>query len=315
MKVRLARLWSFFPFVLCLLVWVAAVGWSATLNRALADEADVLPAYPGYQLVWHDEFDVDGPPNPDNWTASNGGFERNHELQWYQPDNVWVEGGHLVIEARRERRASPMHDPTSEDWRRTRTHIDYTSALVTSAGKQAFQYGRFEIRAKIRAEDGLWPAIWTLGVDGPWPARGEIDIMEYYPGQILANAAWKKDQWRWSANWDSTKTPIEELGDPQTWDDDFHVWRMDWDESFIRLYVDGRLLNEIDLSKTYNETPEANNPFRQPHFILLNLALGGDNGGDPSGTDFPSAYLVDYVRVYQPIDAKAVSSAGVASHE
>ena len=257
------------------------------------------PQYPGYQLVWHDEFNVDGPPDPDNWSFGKQGFVRNHELQWYQPDNAFVRGGTLVIEARRERRPSPMHDPDSEDWRRQRPEIEYTSALIHTQGKRAFRFGRFEIRAKLKTEPGLWPAIWTLGVAGSWPARGEIDIMEYYRGMILANAAWKKQGVPWASRWDSVKTPLEQLGDPDTWDESFHVWRMDWTREDIRIYVDGRLLNHVDLAQTINETPKRDNPFHQPHYLLLNLALGGDNGGDPSGTEFPSRYLVDYVRVYQ----------------
>ena len=86
------------------------------------------------------------------------------------------------------------------------------------------------------------------------------------------------------------------FNDPQ-WDQRFHIWRMDWDESSIKLYVDDLLLNETDLSKTIN--PDGKNPFHQPHYLLLNLALGGTNGGELGDTKLPSRYLIDYVRVYQ----------------
>ncbi len=74
---------------------------------------------------------------------------------------------------------------------------------------------------------------------------------------------------------------------------------MDWDENMIRLYVDGRLLNDVDLKETINPGGQNVNPFREPHYMLLNLAIGGTNGGDPAATKFPSRFEVDYVRVYQ----------------
>ena len=92
---------------------------------------------------------------------------------------------------------------------------------------------------------------------------------------------------------------LAELGDPEAWSSDFHVWRMDWDDKVIKLYVDGRLLNQVDLTKTYNKDLEAANPFHDPHYLILNLAIGGDFGGDPSQTAFPTEYVIDWVRVYQ----------------
>jgi beta-glucanase (GH16 family) len=251
----------------------------------------------GYERVWAEEFDQDGRPNPENWTFEQG-FVRNRELQWYQPENAFVEHGKLIIEARREQKPNPNHNPQTEDWRQNRKTIEYTSACLKTMGLHSWQYGRFEVRARIKAEAGLWPAIWFLGVDGEWPSSGEIDLMEYYRGDILANACWGTEE-RWVAKWDTGKIPVASFGDPD-WDEKFHVWRMDWDETSIRLYVDDQLLNTIDLAETINPTDRGpKNPFHQPHYLLLNLAIGGDNGGDPSGTDFPSRYEIDYVRVYQ----------------
>jgi len=98
--------------------------------------------------------------------------------------------------------------------------------------------------------------------------------------------------------WDDFKKPIEEFGDP-AWSSKFHVWRMDWNSDEIRLSVDELLLNTIDLKETFNQDIEKANPFREPHYILLNLAIGGTNGGDPSTTEFPARFEVDYVRVYR----------------
>jgi beta-glucanase (GH16 family) len=202
----------------------------------------------------------------------------------------------LVIEARREQVPNPRFDADSGDWRRNRRVAEYTSASVKTRDRFEWTYGLLEVRAKIDARPGLWPAIWTLGSRGPWPRCGEVDVMEYYDHALQANACWARPGSR-SPIWDSSKRPLQEFGDD--WADDFHVWRMWWDKESIRLTVDGHPLNTIDLQLVARETGVDRHPFRQPHFLLLNLAIGGTRGGDPASTAFPSQYLVDYVRVYQ----------------
>jgi beta-glucanase (GH16 family) len=222
---------------------------------------------------------------------------RNEELQWYQPDNAVCRNGLLVVEGRRERKANPHYVPNSSHWKTNREHAFYTSSSLMTRGWHSWQYGRFEMRARIDTRPGLWPAFWTLGVSGEWPSNGEIDIMEYYRGFLLANVAWGTEH-RWKAHWDSSRWPLSRFSDP-AWSTKFHVWRMDWDENSIELYVDNILLNTTDLKGTYNTDKEGRNPFRQPHYIILNLAIGGQNGGDPMTTHFPATLEVDYVRVYQ----------------
>lgn len=247
------------------------------------------------KLVWADEFNIDGPPDPSKWRFEEG-FVRNHELQWYQRENASCRDGLLVIEARREQRKNPHFDQASRDWRRQIPHADYTSASLKTSGLARWRYGSFEMRGRIDVRQGMWPAWWTLGDAGPWPECGEIDMMEYYQRTLLANAAWASTR-SFDPTWDSVRTPLEKLG--EKWGEQFHVWRMDWDEGRIALFVDGRLLNEIDLDKTFNEGADRKNPFRQPHYLLLSLAIGGDRGGDPSDTEFPGRFEVDWVRVYQ----------------
>ena len=280
----------------------ALTPWGADAAAQCAPERDstaaAAAAPAGYELAWSDEFAAGDQrwPDPRHWTYERG-FVRNREDQWYQADNAWVAGGCLVIEARRERRPNPAHDPSSNDWRRARAHAEYTSASLTTRGIRAWRYGRFEMRARIDVRPGLWPAFWTLGDAGRWPAGGEIDIMEYYRGMLLANAAWAADD-RGTPAWDDSRTPLAELGGPD-WARRFHVWRMDWDEREIRLYVDDRLLNSVDLARTANGDGTGRNPLREPHYIIVNLAVGGTNGGDPAATVFPARLEVDYVRVYQ----------------
>ena len=248
-----------------------------------------------WKLVWADEFDTDGAPNAANWNFEKG-FVRNEEEQWYQSENARVENGTLIIEARRARQPNPNYEAGSTDWRKKRLFADYTASSLTTNGKHSWTYGRFELRGKIDTAPGLWPAFWTLGTQGEWPANGEIDIMEFYKGDLLANIAWGTEK-RWTAKWNTGKKPIKEFNDPD-WAKKFHTWRMDWDEKWIRLYVDDVLLNEQDLSKTINA--DGRNPFiNSPQFIIVNLAVGGQNGGDPSKTVFPARFEVDWVRVYQ----------------
>lgn len=282
--------------IACLIVALAFRGASRTEEPG-AGEIGQGREDDTYELVWADEFDVDGRPDPSRWTYEEG-FVRNRERQWYQPENARCEGGLLIIEGRRERKENPRFRPDGRDWRTTRPVAEYTSASLTTRGIQSWQYGRFEMRARIDTRPGLWPAFWTLGVAGRWPACGEIDIIEYYRGLLLANVAWAGER-PGQTVWDDTKTPLAELGGPD-WTDEFHVWRMDWDEQEIRLYVDDRLLNVTDLTGTVNRDGTGKNPFHQPHYLIVNLAIGGTNGGDPSATEFPARFEVDYIRVYQP---------------
>ena len=278
----------------CLAVLTAGGCHSKQIVFVPAEEAARAYAEAGYRLVWADEFNTDGQPNPDNWTYEHG-FVRNEELQWYQPENAFCEDGWLIIEGRRETVDNPLYEPDSRYWKRRRKQAAYTSACLTSSGLQEWRYGRFEIRAKIETQPGLWPAIWTLGSARGWPACGEIDIMEYYDHSILANACWSEGGRE--AVWDGRKIPLSELGGDD-WGGRAHVWRMDWDAETIRIFVDGRLLNTIEIDKTVHPRLGIS-PFREPHYILLNLAIGGTRGGDPSQTPFPAQYKIDYVRVYQ----------------
>ncbi|MCX6334654.1 MAG: glycoside hydrolase family 16 protein [Bacteroidia bacterium] len=253
----------------------------------------------GMKLVWNDEFNIDGKPDPANWIYETG-FVRNQELQWYQPENANCKNGLLVIEGKREKVSNPNFIPGSSDWKTSRDFAEYTSACIKTRGLQELQFGRVEMRARIDTACGSWPAFWTLGTSRSWPSCGEIDIMEFYrikTGPImLANFAWGTNK-RGVAKWDDIKMPLKEvIGNDSEWAKKFHLWRMDWDKDTIKLYLDNRLMNSVAVSETIN--PDGFNPFHQPHYILINQALGA-NGGDPSGTPSPFRYEVDWVRVYQ----------------
>ncbi len=260
--------------------------YNGTQNQQfkLIEARDMYPETQNLSLVWAEEFNYIGLPDSAFWDYEEG-LVRNNEAQYYtvsRKENAWVDNGVLTITARRE------------DYQ----GANYTSASLKSAGKMDWQYGRFEIRAKIDVRNGMWPAWWMLGY-GKWPENGEIDIMEYYRGKILANAAWKKnDNQKWTASWDSSSRSLSSLKNINpNWENEFHVWSMDWNSNTIRLYVDGALMNEVDLSGIQN--PDGGKPFDNLKYMLVNLAIGGNNGGDPSNTVFPAKYEVDYIRVYQ----------------
>ena len=197
----------------------------------------------GYELVWADEFATDGEPDQSHWTHEYG-FVRNQELQWYQPDNAFCQNGRLIFEGRRQRKPNPNYQQGGNDWKENRPFIEYTSSCLTTRGLNSWKYGIFEIKAKIKTQNGLWPAIWFLGVSGEWPSCGEIDLMEYYRGNILANACWGTQQ-RWQPKWDESKKPLSSSADPK-WDQKFHLWRMEWDSQQIILSMDGILLNTVE---------------------------------------------------------------------
>jgi hypothetical protein len=185
-------------------------GSSAGASSGAGSSGDAIVPPAGYHLVWHDEFDSDGAPSAANYNFEHG-FQRNEEAQWYEDGNATVVGGSLVIEARKESVTNPNYTG-SGDWKTTRKTAEYTSSSLTTSGKQSFQYGHFEMRARIPTEAGMWPAWWTLGVKGEWPSNGEIDIMEFYKNNLLANVACGTAT-RWQAKWDSSATPLgRELG-------------------------------------------------------------------------------------------------------
>lgn len=275
----------------------AALALSMGMNAQTVAQDDASK----YRLVWQDEFCQDGPLNPADWGYELG-YVRNQEPQWYQPQNATCENGNLVITARKETVPNPNCDPQSKDWTRSRKAAPYTSASVITKGKHELKYGRFEVRAKIPVTDGAWPAIWCLGrkqVTGEWPACGEVDILEFYSHKIWANTAW------YGANggsaWDSCPTPFTHFTDKdKDWAERYHVWRMDWDSLSIRLYLDDEMLNETGLTKVHqplNDFCHVENPFRQPLYLILNLALRTPDGIDES--KFPLKYYIDYVRFYE----------------
>ncbi|EAX90177.1 hypothetical protein TVAG_375680 [Trichomonas vaginalis G3] len=126
--------------------------------------------------------------------------------------------------------------------------------------------------------------------------------MEYYRDRTVANLAWASSN-RWQAVWESVSTPVSSdwKRNVENWENLYHLWRMDWDEDSIKLYLDGELCTIVSLSRTINQGQWklVSNPFKYPHYLIVNLALGADSGGDIDDSAFPIRYCIDYIRIYQ----------------
>jgi beta-glucanase (GH16 family) len=226
-------------------------------------------------LVWSDEFNTDGAPDASKWGYDLGaGGWGNGELQYYtnRSENAVVQGGMLKIKMIKENfSGSP-----------------YTSARLLSKNKYAFTYGKVEARAKLPLGRGTWPAIWMLGSNistAPWPACGEIDIMEHvgndqdriygtlhYPGRSGGNA-------------DGASKIISNVST------EFHIYSLEWSATSIKMFADGQLIHAVG-----NTT---NIPFNHDFFLILNMAMGGAFGGNVDPTLTAATLEIDYIRVYQ----------------
>lgn len=260
-------------------------------------------------LVWHDEFNGIGGPNPNMWRFESG-FVRNEEDQWYQSDNATMQNGELTILGRKEQVKNPNYQAGSGDWKKNREYANYTSSCIVVKDPYVFKYGTMIVRAKVPISQGAWPAIWSVGNWWEWPLNGEIDMLEFYKQKIHANVCWGGD-WRWTGTWNSANKPITHFTDRDpAWADKYHIWRMDWDSKYIRIYLDGELMNETDLALTFNKGDNGageggyQNPYSNDYAgfgqrMMLNLAIGGVNARPIDESAFPLEYKIDYIRIYQ----------------
>lgn len=269
---------------------------SPALLLALALAA-ASPPGDSWTLVWSDEFTTNGLPDPSKWNYEEG-FLRNREAQYYtraNPSNARVENGLLIIEARKEHLTN-LPAPKGRGARSTRRETDYTSASLITQGKESWTYGRIEVRAKLPTGRGTWPAIWMLGTNidqAGWPKCGEIDIMEnvgFDPDLIHGNIHTGKYNHVQKTN-KGSKVKVEK---PYA---AFHIYAIEWDAKKIDFFVDDHKYFTYE-----NEgSGDAAWPFDKPMYLILNLAIGGDWGGQ-KGIDeriFPQRMEVDYVRVYR----------------
>ena len=226
-------------------------------------------------LAWEDDFNTDGAPNAANWTYDLGaGGWGNGELQTYtnNAENAKVEGGSLKITAKSNGSGG------------------YTSARLKSQGLYKFTYGRVEVRAKLPAVQGTWPAIWMLGSNFPnvgWPNCGEIDIME----QTGANKDITLGTLHWydmAAGANASYGETTAVADASS---EFHLYTMEWTDTVIKIYLDDvpfyEMANNVDL------------PFNADFFLILNVAMGGSLGGTVDAAFTEDTMEIDYIKIYQ----------------
>ena len=241
-----------------------------------------------WELVWSEEFEGDA-LNEATWTPEIGtGAERgivgwgNNELQYYtaRSENIVLSDGTLKITA------------LQEDYEGSA----YTSARLVTQDKVMVQYGRIEARMKLPAGQGFWPAFWLLGesfATESWPACGELDVMEFR-GQEPSVVAGTVHGPGYSGGGGFSG---DYYTDGPSFSEEFHVMGMDWDSEMISFWVDGNRYHTFRRSQLRADQAWV---FDQPFFLLLNLAIGGDYVGAPNDeTQFPSAFEVDYVRIYR----------------
>lgn len=261
---------------------IVLVGCASFASRLTAQVPDV----PGWQLFFDDEFNGTS-LNTTNWTALNRQDSYNNEKQYYLPSQVTVANGNLQITATNQSIANKA----------------YRSGLITS--NALFGQGRFEARIDLPTTQGMWPAFWMNPNQVQWPLGGEIDIMENkgsQPTTVSSAFHWQKNpgpccdqHFYTSQNYSATSG-----GNPVNFTTGFHTYAVEWDKNpttsvnEIRFYVDGNKFMTVDQNGSMSD---AN--FTTAKNIILNLAVGGDFGGDPNGsTVFPQTMLVDYVRVW-----------------
>lgn len=239
--------------------------------------------YPGLTLVWEDNF-TGSALNTSDWTYETGRGSNgwgNNELQFYRQENTSIVDGHLVITAKKENFSG----------------AEYTSSRLITKDKRSFKYGRIDIRAALPKGKGIWPAFWMLGANFStvgWPKCGEIDIMEMVGGAGKDNTIYG------TLHWDNNGSHACTCGDDGytistgSLANEFHVYSIVWTADKITWYLDNVVHHEIDTR------PAEMSEFDAAHFLIFNIAVGGNWPGNPDATtQFPQRLIVDYVRVFQ----------------
>ncbi|QYA27224.1 glycoside hydrolase family 16 protein [Gramella sp. MT6] len=251
-----------------------------------------------YKLIWKDDFNYSGKPDPEKWNYETG-FVRNLEKQIYtkRKKNVRIQNGNLELITLNEDYKNKSYDAYIRNYRFNTPYAEFTSGSINTKGKFEFKYGRIDVCAKLPLGKGLWPAIWMLGSnfnEVAYPEAGEIDIMEYVgiePNEIHGTVHFPENYSR-KLRSDGGIKKLKDLSEK------FHVYSVDWSKDKIDLLVD----NEVYHSFEVEEAGSENNPFRKPFYLILNLALGGKWAGKVDEEVLPQKFLIDYVRVYQRME-------------
>jgi len=251
-----------------------------------------------WDLIWSDDFGGNAIDTA-KWAAFSGRYGNPPRLQLYrtEADNLRVDNGRLILRA--------THDAATDSWYSGMVHTNDIAQPENpdwATGNLGWQYGRFEIRAKLPYGRGLWPAIWMRPIDdryeGSWPNNGEIDILEYLGPQgnvpqapvesLVSNI-------HWLAPGDARKQNREEVPVDRAFAEDWHIYSVEWEEGAFRFFVDDEQVHEITSWESKQGYPA---PFNQRFDIIINLQIG-HWAGDPNPADYPAQMEIDWVRVYE----------------
>ncbi len=242
----------------------------------------------GWKLVWQDEFNKDGLPDSVKWNYDIGGHGwGNNEKQFYVEkslENVYIKNGVLNIVA------------VKKDFE----NLNYTSTKLTTYQRESIQYGKIEVRAKLPKGKGTWPAIWMLpesirNGNEEWPLCGEIDIMEHVgknPNVVhtsLHTQLYNHIKQTQISHFDTVKNVF----------DTFHTYGIEWTKTYIKFFIDDKLFFESYKGENGHNTTNEGWPFDKPYYLILNVAIGGNWGGEIDDSIFPAVMQIDYVRVFK----------------
>lgn len=250
-------------------------------------------------LVWNDEFNGDGLPDPEKW-GYEVGYIRNNEEQYYtdaRVENIFQKDGLLTIRTIRE-----DFNIAGKRNSKGRDTAKYTSAAIETDGKASWLYGRVEVRAKLPSGKGIWPAIWMLGDNihqEGWARCGEIDIMEYVGHTPFTAHATIHMQRKGGQPWENVSKghALKLDKDGEKPEERFYVYALEWTEDKLLLFVDDVL--SLEFKRSEEEPKTATWPFDKPQYLILNTAIGGAWGGEVDESICPCDFQIDYVRVYQ----------------
>jgi beta-glucanase (GH16 family) len=247
-----------------------------------------ITANKGWELAWSDEFNYTGLPDSTIWSYDTGGHGwGNNEKQFYiekSIENAYVKDGKLNIVA------------LKKDFEQ----LHYTSAKLTTYKKKSIQYGKIEVMAKLPGGKGSWPAIWLLPEsirtnEENWPLCGEIDIMEQVgkdPNVVHTSLHTKLYNHKIGTQISHHDTVKNVAGI-------FHKYGMEWTKAYIKFFIDDTLFFESYKGQNGRVTANEGWPFDKPYYLIVNLAIGGDWGGEIDDAIFPNTMQIDYVRVYK----------------
>ncbi len=293
---------TLFKIVLILIFIITGAKLSYAQNveyKSYADSSDAKlnapPAGYKWEVFWSDEFDYTGVPDPTKWNYHSS-YIGNNEQQGYTSStkNSYVEDGKLRITAIREQ--TVYRDPSGRQ-----TTYPFSSARLNTEKKFTVQYGRIEASIWLPGEIGVWPAFWTLGASDYWPNCGEIDIFEYSGGKPLGGvypANYINSNFIYRINDGSTVgTANMRYLYNITPTDGYHTYAIEWTETKILWYYDDELFAYVKTTPESLHVYPGTKPASQPHYLLLNLAMGGDGGGGIDPSVNTANMYVDYVRV------------------